>query len=70
MYDRPCLQNMAEKNVSIQVYYPCTKVDPLTKVGKMTVKEIRKILQAGKKKKIKMIVIQNLTLGVMVEHGD
>lgn len=53
MYDRPCLQNLAEKNVSIQVYYPCTKVDPLTKVGKMTVKEIRKILQAGKKKKNK-----------------
>lgn len=48
-------------------------MDPLTKVGKMTVKEIRKrleIWQASNKKILKMIEIQNLTLSVMVEHGD
>lgn len=47
MYDRSWLQNLGEKNVSVQVY--CT-MEPLSKVGTMTVKEIRKIMKASKNK--------------------
>lgn len=50
--------------------YRCA-IDPLFKVGTMTVKEIRIIIKASKKKKKRELKkIQNLSLCVMMEHSD